>query len=277
MIPYFFFSLISILIFGLGAVVYPKITRLLECNILKNIKAMLYANSNVLLIKYNQPLWFLPCMFVAFVFTWAVEALISKISRNALLLRCAAVLIFAVAGHLIKINLPFQAETAIAMTVWMILGILARDLIEHNKSKIEALLSKYKYVSILFLIAGGVIAFMNSRNVSVRRNIYGNVPIYYISAFLTTIGIIMVAHFISSKRIALIGMETMSILGVHKYPIIFFQELFPLTQPYMDTVDTVSSIMVGLLVLWITLIFSLIVARLLRKYCPLLIGATRTQ
>lgn len=62
-IPYVLMSLISILIFYFAGHIIPRINTIVDPP-LDNLRAMLYSNSNLFSMRYNLPLWFLPCMFV---------------------------------------------------------------------------------------------------------------------------------------------------------------------------------------------------------------------
>ena len=74
-VPYIAFSLISILLFVLVASILPKLNEIMQCGILANIKCMLYGSSKPAIMKYNQPLWFLPCLFCVSIIAYTIETI----------------------------------------------------------------------------------------------------------------------------------------------------------------------------------------------------------
>ena len=75
MFPYYGVSLISIALYVflgevLGRISVPEIEKF---SIIANIKGMLFANCRTGLMAWNRPLWFLPCLFMASLLTYAIE------------------------------------------------------------------------------------------------------------------------------------------------------------------------------------------------------------
>jgi fucose 4-O-acetylase-like acetyltransferase len=77
-VPYFAFSIFSILLFAAARIFVPQISNIMECNFIKNVFTMLYATSKPDIMKYNTPLWFLPCFFVVSIVAYVIEKMAYK-------------------------------------------------------------------------------------------------------------------------------------------------------------------------------------------------------
>lgn len=75
MIPYYCFALISIFVFFfLGSIASNRIAISIETtSLMPNLLGMLYANGNTNLMKWNLPLWFLPCLFAALLVMFGIH------------------------------------------------------------------------------------------------------------------------------------------------------------------------------------------------------------
>ena len=95
--PYVFFSIVSIFAFGLASKLIPRVNDIMDCSILNNLLVMIYGNSKPDIMKYNSPLWFLPCFFVTSVFACFLESIIRKIDKCEIL-RSGAILLLILSG-----------------------------------------------------------------------------------------------------------------------------------------------------------------------------------
>lgn len=77
-IPYFSFSLFSIIVFGVAGKVIGQLNDIMDCSIVHNIIVMIYGNSKPDVMKYNSPLWFLTCFFSVLIMSYALECLVRK-------------------------------------------------------------------------------------------------------------------------------------------------------------------------------------------------------
>lgn len=58
----------------------PKLSSMIECNPIRNILVMLYGNSKPDMMRYNLPLWFLPCLIITMMFD-EIETIVRKYGR----------------------------------------------------------------------------------------------------------------------------------------------------------------------------------------------------
>lgn len=269
-IPYFSFSLFSILLFAVGSKIVNSLSKILECNPLKNIIIMLYGNSKPEVMRYNLPLWFLPCLFITSVIAFLVETVIQKKGNKY---RIVFILGFAIIGAFValheNISLPWHFETSCSMLVWYLLGIM---LSEQERSR-EKLLCIKPLCWILLLIAGIALCMLNTRTVGVRNDHYGILPIYYLSAICSIFGIRGLSYSIKNNTILeTIGKCSVTILGVHKFPILFFQEILPISKNILKNSATIESLLMGIIVCSVSITFSLLVHRIIVKRVPWVLG-----
>lgn len=165
-VPYLTFSMLSILAFYFASQIIPSIQSIMECDILENVITMLYGNSKPDVMKYNSPLWFLPCLFSVTVLAYGVEWLVKRANVKV---RYIAILCSVVIGAVVNKNeglrLPWHIETALSILVWFLLGIRVREYISSHKDKIKTLLDKQTVLPYVLILVGGAISFLNIRTV----------------------------------------------------------------------------------------------------------------
>ena len=281
-VPYIFFSVVSIFIFFAAGLLVKRVNDIMDCSPINNLLIMLYGNSKPDVMKYNSPLWFLACFFCVNIIAYCIETVYAKTNKYAV--RIAGTAIMAVIGCFVgaynNIRLPWHLETAASMTVWYMLGVIAAD----SEQKISAFtekLRKYKLMPLCafaMIIAGGILAFVNSRVVGVRTDSYGIIPVYYCSAFLGISGWCLLSRFIGSCRfLEYIGKSSMGILVLHKFPLLFFQEIFPVTAKYLDKANSLYGIVCGIAVFAVAAAASLIAGNIIGKLIPWALGRKRVR
>lgn len=283
-IPYFFFSLLSISVFAVLGYVAPSITDVIEFDVEKNILEMLYANSKPDRMRYNLPLWFLPCLFSVSVLVYCLEVITKRKFKNKYI-RGAWLLLFILLGIYFEkheeIALPWHLETACSMAVWYFLGIITREQgiferIDHHARSRPQIRRIIGLIAIVVIIAGGILSGLNIRTVGVRNEHYGIIAVYYCSAAVGIIGHIMLSISLGrSQVLEKIGKNTLGILGFHKFPILFFQKIFPLSAKLLVMPNTLGGILCGSAVTIAATFMSLIVAKITMLVFPWALGKER--
>lgn len=271
-IPYFFFSVVSIVIFFICSRFVGSLSQLLECDPATNLIVMLYGNSKPEVMRYNLPLWFLPCLFLTSCIGYCEEAIVSLKGKP---MRIVAIFIFALIGAFFSkhedIALPWHFETSISMAVWFVLGISCREFTNRKNG-----LRIIQRIWPLSICVGIVCCTLNTRTVGVRNEHYGILVFYYLAAFSTILGIMGFSIFIGKNCILeYIGRNSIAILGIHKFPIIIFQEIIPFTKNILEKPNTFIAIVVGGGVCFIAIGISLIGNIVLKKIMPWTIGINR--
>ena len=114
---------------------------------------------------------------------------------------------------------------------------------------------------------------LNTRAVGVRNEHYGIIPLYYAAAALGIIGIALLSMSITREKVLeLIGINSLVVLGFHKFPILVFQEIIPITKRLLSEPDSVGGMVAGMLVTLVSIAFSLIVSLIINKFTPWMIG-----
>lgn len=275
-VPYFVFSIMSIMIFAIAGHIIPSITKGINTDILFNIRVMLYGNSKPSLMKYNLPLWFLPCLFSTSVIVYGVERLPQKVQyKNIFRGLCIAILIL-VGGFYTKymshIYLPWHIETAIQMAVFYLLGVQVQENGILNYSKQEG--NTPSVVSVLltsaFLLMG-IYGSQLNHIVGVRNDSYGNSLLYYAVSLCNCFVWIRIAIFIKhNKVLEYVGKNTLSILVLHKFPIMLVTTV--LGSSRFVTIDNLISFIAACMIAIITVGLCLIGNFVISDCCPVIIG-----
>ena len=158
MVPYYVFASISILIFSvLGSFASERLDIAIKSsNVLFNIVGMLWANTRTGYMKWNAPLWYIPCLFATMLVAYPLVKWISRRHQHrTLAYLLVAILLMAVSVLNYKVlhfyTLPFQFETLIFMFPFFSMGLLYRELSKNcNRSNpiIGAVL-----ISIVYILA----------------------------------------------------------------------------------------------------------------------------
>ena len=254
LVPYFFCSCISIILFiFLGKMVSAKADSL---SLFQCVEGMIYSNSRTGLMSWNRPLWFIPCLF-SVKMLWE---LISRLSRKESLRSLCVAIIFSV-GVVISIFfqniiLPFELEISFVMLGFYYLGIkLNPYCIIFSKLKI------YIFIILFFVsLALCIIIFKYNTHISVQYNTYGFFPLFILGAIVGITMIVSLSGIISKiKVLQFVGQNTLSNLLWHKFPILLFQ-ISPIGKHALKSPDSIKSILLGLFVVIIATSFSLFAA-----------------
>lgn len=275
-VPYITFSLISILLFVLVASILPKLNEIMQCGIFTNIKCMLYGSSKPAIMKYNQPLWFLPCLFCVSIVAYTIETIGGGTTVIKNLYRCGAMLIGTFAGIFFSFNvdiaLPWHFETSLSMLVWFEAGVIVRDNLYHFDMVRVSGLQKFIIVFCL-LICGYLIQLLNIRTVGVRNEHYGIIGIYYLSAALSIIGFSILAKIMKHNVILeYMGKNSLIILVLHKFPILVFQEMISYTKNVLEGTNIMLKYGCGFLIVIVAITFSLVTGKIINIIFPWALG-----
>lgn len=219
----------------------------------------------------NRPLWFLPCTFLVSVITFLIIKLTNKckLARTKHFIILTVILasmiwqflndsFFNISG------LPWKLETALNMLSFFFIGFLIRPVIEKTEKRILTFIA-----AVVLIVIGAILGLINGE-AGYLGNYYGNIFIYYTAALSTIFGLCFACIFIPAKNnvVSYIGTNTLVILLMHKFPIVFFQFLIPVTKRYMAENNVFAGIIVSIISIAITLVAGEIIA----KFLPVIIG-----
>ncbi|MBR3691203.1 MAG: acyltransferase family protein [Clostridia bacterium] len=270
LIPFFLFAIISILLFSVlgnfagSTLGYDLSANTFSANIIEVLRGKCRA---------NRPLWFLPCVFIFYLLCFFLSRLIdnkSKKKRYAIMfvVTVAAFALCVLNAEVFRVSAFFwKAEVAIFMLPFFVLALIAKPFLTSPiKSGVHAVLCPF------FLLSGAILAKFNDP-IGCLYNSYGNVFLFYLSAICSILGLCLLSIILSqikliAKVLTYVGQRTMSILLMHKFPIVFFQVVFPWTKQPMKE----NNALVGLLVTLISISLCLVVDVFMRKYLPFFVG-----
>ena len=264
--PYIIMSIISILIYSFMGKYMDKGT---SFNIWNNIFGMIYANPNLENMQWNQPLWFLPCLFMQLFIINILENIINN-NKYKQIIRVLFVIVLTILGYILsamKIYLPLQLEAAMCMMIFTYLGILIKENKERLKaSKLCKILTSKRYLYVVFLIVTiGLCSLLvyNNETISVMQDKYGHYVMYFVVSILRIINIMIISKIINKiwkkqNIISYIGQNTLIILLLHKFPILFFQYICPLIKNILNKSDTFFNNILAIVIAIIVIVMCII-------------------
>jgi fucose 4-O-acetylase-like acetyltransferase len=281
-IPYLFAGLISIIIFTLlGSFAGKRLNvSVRSTDLLPNLGGLFYANSKTQYMKWNNSLWFIPCLFCVFILTDLLETLIIHFhARHPLPIRIIFTFSCAVLGKILvifNVHLPWQMETALNVFLFTECGVIFQlYFFSQMQKNTMHRRKKSLLMSLPFLLVGAFCCKING-NVSVRTDEYAFYPLFLISAFACICGIMLLSIAVRNSAILeFAGQHTLAILMWNKFPILLFQTIIPFTRAILSRVDTPEAFACALLPSVISLLLCLLCGKLQERLLPITIGKGR--
>ncbi|MGI6669992.1 MAG: acyltransferase family protein [Christensenellales bacterium] len=269
MIPYYSFATVSIVIYALlGSKMEKTVGGGYDVSPLQSVIGMLYANSGTGLMRWNMPLWYIPMIFVLLLMAYWVFNKRDDLKWNILVLviSSGAAIFF---NEVVELpNLPFGLETAIYMFPLFTLG----KVIGSIQGKLASANPMSKVAIATICIAAGTFMTIGNGQVSYNADSYGKHGFVYflVMAMLLCIGFVIIATCIPNgvKSINYVGKNTVGIMVMHKFPILFFVGLFPLSKRLIGTYPLAVSIVVATL----SVVMCLVASEIIYRVCPIVLG-----
>jgi len=210
----------------------------LQFDVGQNLYGLLYGNCKNGLMKWNLPMWFLPVLFAAQILHYGVDALLRRLvpserGRRVALL-CAAVSVLAAAGWNVREHFlwltPFDLETVLSLYGFFLLGAALREPSVAWDRRLEERRS-LRWLSLglaaVLLAVSMAVGLRNGLVIYVNYD-YGRWPLFCLSAVTGSLGLLLLAFAIGRSRVMeTVGRKTMTVLCLHKFPLILLQMLFP--------------------------------------------------
>ena len=274
MIPYYIWASISIMIFLLmGKYLSFDITNA-SMSLWKNLLGMFYANSRTIYMRWNLPLWFIPCMNLTLIMVWLIEHSPQrhvKSGKKARIVICMLVTFIGVKmQQSMDIKFPFQFESAVLMVAFVELGLIFKEyeIIENFSCHKLSLLIGFMLLSV------GISAAESNGIAEVRSYDYGKSPVLFlIAACAMTWCVCLISCKIKCNAILeQVGRISFPILLMHKFPVLFFQSVLPTTKILLEKPDTVEGFLCSFAVSCITIGMCYMSTMIIRKIAPMIIG-----
>ena len=268
LVPYFVFGVISVIIYQIfGAIAAKALNEEFHGSILTNLGYLLYGSSKNAQMEYNHPLWSLTCLFVCDNIFYFIRTLENR-GLSGRWLKPLMIAVFLLLGYLNsfywQLKLPFQAETAWVMMVFYLTGNLLKQPLAELKLNRWLKLA----IGLALIVISGALGLYNGR-VRYSADVYNNYLLFYLSAFGSVLGYLLVSQWIGKNRVLeYVGVSTMAILVMHKFPILFFQTIVPFTRSRLADNDLISALAVAV----ISIAMCLAADRIITLICPALLG-----
>lgn len=269
MIPYYCFALISIALYAiLGSKMEKTVGGGYNVSPLQSVIGMLYANSGTGLMRWNMPLWYIPMIFVLLLMAFWIFRCRDDLKWNITVFLLSVLVAFILYEKIRLPNLPFGLETAIYMFPFFALGkVIGRVKDEFTRKSILA-----KNAVTVGCLVVGTFMTIGSGQVSYNADSYGTHGFGYflVMATMLCVGFVSLAMCFPNgvTPINYVGRNTVGIMVMHKFPILFFVGLFPISKKLIGTYPLVASIMVAILSIGMCLAVSEVIYRV----CPIALG-----
>lgn len=268
LIPYYSFGLISIAIYSvLGSIAASSFSMSTDST-WENIAKLLYGYPH---LKFNAPLWFLPALFI----TKVLYKILYKILNG----NGCAMFSISVLGSIVgfcytnikSYDLPFSLELILKLFPFFIAGkLFAPTLIALSNTPYKK--HKCALFGIALLVTTCTLGAI-SPPVNYTNNSIPSPALFYIVAALGCISIYVVSLGMQSAGfLRIMGQKTLTILVLHKFPIVFFQLFGPFSNLLQEPDSMKSFIFAGIPVTVISILLSLVAGQIIEKFFPFLLG-----
>lgn len=268
MVPYFIWAILFLIPYMFfGNSINSSLGTNASFNLNNQIFNILYGNGNLSSLKQNTSLWFLPALFSMEITYYFIIKIINRFNVNKIIMGISLLIISYLSYYFLKIYLPWGVNTVLNIGVIFYCGYLLKEYDLLTKKRLFNL----KYM-ILFLIIGFVAFYYNNFVSCVDYN-YGYLSLALLSGFCLSMIVIYLSFKISeSKLLEYIGQNTMGILVFHKIIILIFQTKMGFITRMLRNSNMMIEMCIGIIVVLISITFSLIATEIIRKLLPLSIG-----
>lgn len=234
LVPYYIYGLISVIIYALlGSIAVHALGKDgMNSTLLHNVVGLFYGNGKNHFMDFNLPLWFLPVLFCLYLIGFFVSSLRNHMpdTRVKRYYYFGAAAIFAVIGYCNTVYfgnaaLPFGLETAVNMAPFFFIGLALSSSSHFKIKEIDPTKKTMVLAALCFALALlAVVANARFGIVDYVADAYRNWFLFYLGVIGQGIWfVVLFAAIRSCWILEYIGKHTMSILVLHKYPIVFSQ------------------------------------------------------
>jgi len=222
----------------------------------------------------NDPLWFLPCLFVQSILVYGLIKCCSRcknrVCKISLLLIVAILssIILYITEEFTNIKfLPWKIDAAIHMIPFFVVGYIFKEYGLLRKL-FDARIWIKIIIIVVFIGSGAILGLLNGKS-NYLGNYYDNVFLMYVSALLSCLGYCIIAFDLTTVSILpAMGQKTLSILLMHKFPIVVFQYVITPTKILLNE----PNILVGLIVTIVSIGACLVANWILERIAPFSVG-----
>lgn len=222
LVPYYIFGIISIVIY---MIIGTKIDGKDALTLKDCLKGLIWANGETGIMRWNLPLWYLPVFFTIQVIAYCVYKTIKSEKQIFYVFFAASSIGCVIYGVGFLSNLPYGIETVCYLFPFFLLGIILRNQIKKIKSRFDM---KVIILAIL-LISFSTFIILSQDNIDYVWDDYRIYPFFLAAAAGMSSGLILLASRfpVKSRMIGIIGRNTLGIMVMQKFPLVFFEYVCP--------------------------------------------------
>lgn len=263
LIPYFLWSLLLFLFWLFLGRFYGESANF-DVSVLRNFIGIFYAQGGREFMDWGIPMWFLPAVFLTFLFFSLIQQF-NKLNAQIIALALLIVIGFML-PYLFQIHFLWSLDIALVALIFYSIGFFFKNyIVDLNKKK-----------SWVFVVIFGIIHFtffsLNSK-VDMYRSIYGNEFLFIINGISGTLFYLMLIKNIPIfKFLSYIGKSTISILALHLRALTVIK--FVLLIVFGITVFSFTELQKFLISI-IQILILIPVIYIINKYLPILNGKVK--
>ncbi|MBO5323375.1 MAG: acyltransferase [Oscillospiraceae bacterium] len=271
MVPYYIFGLASILIFlVLGKVAAESFALDVNTDLGSNLLELLLANPKGGRMKFNLPLWFLPCLYVTKLMYYGIHKLFRGKQGKIL----PAGLILAALGFVYTAfrlpSLPFNFSVALKMLVFFAFGQWLFRMIDNGKIRFKGGWLNC-IPGVLLLVVACLVGYLAPK-VNYSGDTFPHIGAFVITSLTGTVGICFLSVGIGKSRaLEFVGKNTLAVLLMHKFPVLLLQTVGP-QKDLIARYDTLFGVAACLVAAMSALTLCLAVGWVIRRFLPFLFG-----
>ncbi len=218
-----------------------------DTGIVQNLGYLLYANSKGGRMKWNETLWFLPCFMIVLLLAALIEEILGvyrvydggtqRQTRERIFLTVDSVLLGYLFSQVLRLELPWHAETAFTMVLFYEAGILWRA------AERPAWMRRRGALAAVFLVLFAASVLLTRENdvradgrlksgISIRGDIYPHFLLSMLILALCVAAFCLLAGWmtgweekrgVASRAMAFLGQRSLSIMLWNKFPVLAVQ------------------------------------------------------
>lgn len=262
LLPYLAFSVISIAVYLIqNLILHRDGLSLSRCLI-----GMLLGTRSTGLMPWNNPLWFLPCLFVLLSVAYVIKKFVfknsGKIIFTVISLAVSVAAVIALYCTRLYPNAPFGIIQAVNASPYFIIGMLTMQVLyKDGKARFTPNFWIKAVASLLLILGGAFLSTLNSKT-DFAMNDFGKLWLYIPTAVVGIFGWCLFAGLLRADGLAYIGRHTMPILLMHKFPIQLYS-LLPIPRD-----NTAVSILLSVLTVALCLAAAWVYEKITRQINP---------
>lgn len=270
MIPYYCFGIISMLIFAfLGSFAADHLELSVDTSLKDSIFELLLASSQGDRLKFNLPLWFLPCLFTTKIIYYAIYKLVRGNQKTVLLSGVILAALGFLYTYLQGPVLPFNLSISLKMFVFFSLGRSFFLWSQNNEYRLSNRVKNIAIGVILLMITALIAIF--APKINYARDRFPSVLGFLLTSLTGSLGICFVSMGIKSKWMEYVGKATLAVLVMHKFPVLLFQTVGP-QKTLLTQYDSVLCVIIAVLIAIVSIALCLVCERIILRFFPFLLG-----